>query len=71
MKKTCLRCASTFLQKENRAIAYKHTFTYLESDIKKFIKETYDNCICDNCQSEINTNFYSSGVNPKFIKQKE
>ena len=70
MEKICLRCTSKFSQKEDRANVYKYTFTYLESDVKKFIRETYDNCICTNCQTIINQNFYSSGVNPKFIKQK-
>lgn len=70
MKRTCQRCESPFSQRENRAITYNHTFTYIESDVKKFIRETYNNCVCDNCQSEINTNFYASGVNPRFVKHK-
>lgn len=69
MKQKCLRCNTIFSQKSKRI--NNNTFTCIESESNKYIRETYNNCICDKCEKEINVNYYSYGINPKYLKQTE
>lgn len=67
MKKTCPRCSAKFLCREDRTDLCQCTRVYLQSGVRDYIKENYENCLCQKCLKETNINFNSFSVNPKFL----
>lgn len=66
MKRECNRCQSAFNCREDRRDLCHCTHIYILPEIKNYIKENYDDCLCHNCLKEVKNNFHSSGVNPKY-----
>lgn len=67
MKKTCPRCSNSFTCREDRTDLCQCTRIYLISGVRDYIKENYSTCLCPQCLKETNENFYSFGVNPRYI----
>jgi len=70
MKKICPRCSSTFSCREDHTDLCHCTRIYLLTGVRDYIKESYDECLCPHCLKETNMNFYSFGVNPKYLVKK-
>lgn len=71
MKKICPRCSVNFTCREDRKDLCQCTRVYVMSEVKSYVKENYDKCLCPRCLKETNESFYSSGVNPKYMIKKQ
>lgn len=71
MKKICPRCSANFTCREDRKDLCRCSRVYLSSEVKYFIKESYESCLCPECLKETNTSFYSFGVNPQYMVKKD
>lgn len=67
MQKMCPRCSSNFNCREDRADLCHCTRIYLLSGVRDYVKENYESCLCPKCLKETNKNFFSFGVNPKYM----
>lgn len=59
MQKKCRRCNNNFTSKANRP--------EIDFEIRNYIKENYDDCLCSDCIRDTSLNFYALDINPKFL----
>ena len=64
MKKICPRCSTSFACREDRTDLCHCTRTFVVSGVRDYIREEYENCLCQKCLKETSANFHSFGVNP-------
>ena len=67
MKKICPRCNESFACREDRTDLCQCSRVYVVSEVREYIKESYETCLCASCLKETNHSFYSFGVNPKYL----
>lgn len=66
MRKTCSRCSSTFVCREDRTDVCHCTRIYLVSGVREYLSDNYSGCLCHQCLKETNDNFLGFGINPKY-----
>jgi hypothetical protein len=67
MRKICPRCSSRFVCREDRTELCHCSHIIVISEVKEYIKESYESCLCPKCLKETSNNFHSFGVNPKYL----
>lgn len=57
MDKTCPNCSSTFVCRVDQIELCNCVKINLEKGVKKYIKDTYGNCLCFDCLRKVNDEF--------------
>lgn len=66
MKKICPRCSNSFVCREDRTDLCHCTRVYLTSNMRSYLAQDYEECLCHKCLRETSANFYSFGINPQY-----
>ncbi len=66
MRKICPRCSVDFACREDRTELCQCRKTAIKSEVREYVKDTYESCLCPSCLKETNMSFHSFGVNPMY-----
>ena len=70
MKKICQRCSAGFYYREDRSETRAYGRIYIVAEVRDYIRETYNGCLCPECTKDICSGYYSFGVNPAYQVRK-
>jgi hypothetical protein len=66
MTKTCPHCKATFDCSHDNLTDCHCVTVPLDEQQLAYIRENYDDCLCNACLQNIIYSFYALGINPKF-----
>ncbi|WP_165021322.1 MULTISPECIES: cysteine-rich CWC family protein [unclassified Dysgonomonas] len=69
MKKICQKCSTAFACREDRIELCQCSRISLNSGVRDYIKDNYDNCLCPECLKETNAYFNACVINPAYLEK--